>query len=597
MYQVSEAFREEMKRKQRVEHIRGLIGDIVVDDHNFLDLEYSNRCTDTRDVTFGSAYIGQIVANLINVNIPRGSWRGLPFSLSYGLELDDDVVEWVPVGVFTISEAVWTDHGIKVTASDILAKLDIAFNAGTTYGTLYDLLAYAAKMTGIELGQTEAELNALPNATDQLGLYPNNDITTFRDFVSWLASACGGFATANREGKLIIKSWGDLETVDTITAHDRIVGSNFSDYSTSYSGISLEDQESGGLEYYIASDAVGTVIALGNNPFLQYGVTDVKTAQRQALADVAASIRYTPFSISLLNCPVYDLGDLIVCDGGIAGDEPLTCAVMAINWQLKQTIELKGIGADPSLTSGKNKTDKALAGLKNKTSENEVVTHTFVNSQALTLKDDVEAQILKIMFSTVKPKVVSLFHEINLDLTITDESGIASCTAYYYLNGVLEGYQPVATWNNDGKHILSLMYFLKDLLSGSSNEWVVKLKIDGGTATIGRGDIHAILQGQGLVALGKFDGLIELSDEYEPLTLGIPLADLSDRLVSIEKITPIRITASDTISPYVLGIPLVELAEGNMTLIAKPVQFTRVLEDEETERITEDGESIRLTEV
>ena len=514
MYQVSNAFKTMMKKAQRVEHVRGTIGSASFTDDNLISLSYSNRCSDTKDVTFGSAYIGQIQAIFRGLNIARGYWRGLTITLEYGMELDNEhTTEWVPCGVFYITQAEWTDTGINITACDVLSLLDKPFVMSTTTGTVYDLLKLVERDTGVICGMTQEECEALPNGDQLLGLYVQNDITTYRDFVSWIAYTVGGFAVASRDGKLLVKSFADSALVDTFVSRNRIIGSVFSDYSTEYAGISIQDADVGATLYYSPPGATGSYISLGFNPLLQYGTTAIKETQRMAVATVAASIQYTPFSISLLNCPVYDLGDLIKCSGGVAGVTDLTCCVMSIEWSLKNTINLQGFGADPNLIAGKSKTDKALNGLRSQARENETVIHIYENSRQFNLGDGEEEAVVSIEFATVKPTRVLTFTEVNFDLTITDPTGIASATAYYYLNGQLQGYQPVGTWNNDGKHILSLMY---PLLSAGSTayEWKVALEVDGGTATIDRGDVHAVLEGQGLVALDQFDGLLTLTDTY-----------------------------------------------------------------------------------
>lgn len=161
------------------------------------------------------------------------------------------------------------------------------------------------------LGVTREEVEAMPNGTEVLGLYPNNDIKTYRDFVAWIAQVLGGFATASRKGELLIKSYANAERVDTLRPRDRISGSVFSDYTTLYDGISIVEIDSKETKYYSVNGGQGSVINLGSNPLLQYGTEDVRTEQRMRLARVARSVHYTPFNISVLNTPVYDLGDII----------------------------------------------------------------------------------------------------------------------------------------------------------------------------------------------------------------------------------------------------------------------------------------------
>lgn len=581
----SAAFTLAMKDAQRVEHVRGTVGSVSFNDSNIIALNYSNACADGKDVRFGSARIGQLDIKFCGLGITRGEWRGRQLALEYGLQLADGTTEYIPIGSFTIAKADWTDTGVNITAYDCLAGLDVPFTASTTSGYIFDLLELAETLTGITNGRTTAECSRLPNGREYLGLYPQNDIKTVRDFISWVASAVGGFVTAGRDGSFLVHSFAESELVDTFQSRDRVVGSIFSDYVTNYDGISITNTD-GSIQYYSsAASTGGASIAVGANPLLQYGVDEVKTRQRQALAEVAHGIAYTPFNIAILNCPVYDLGDIVRCEGGVAGGS-VDCCVMGIEWTFKNTTTLKGFGADPNLAAGKSATDKALQGMASKAKENELVIHTYINASDYELEDTEEQTVIDIDFATIKASRVTMQHEINLDLLVTDDK--ATVTALYYLNDVLEYYQPVDTFSESGKHIISLMYFLETLSEGTSYEWKVKLRIDGGTGTIDRGDVHAWLQGQGLVALNDFDGLIELEDTYTPIIGGQDIVSLAEFL-DIDRITPRGITASDTIADITGGQDIVTLAD-NMALTRIKEQFFIVTEDGDN-LATEDGDT------
>jgi len=161
--------------------------------------------------------------------------------------------------------------------------------------------------------------------------------------------------------------------------------------------------------------------------------------------------------------------------------------------------------------------------------------------------------IITINFSTVSPKTVKILHEIMLYVSITDASGIASCTAYYYVNDVLEDYHAIDSWNHDGYHLLHLLYFLENLLSGRTYEWKVVLEINGGEATIARGGIHALLEGQGLVASASWNGTLECEDTYTPLVLGHDLATITDTVTALGTQSPQSIAVTDIVGTIVLG--------------------------------------------
>lgn len=520
MYNVSEAFLTALHKKARFERLRGTVGNITFTDYNVVSMSYSNRCSDTADVSLGSCYIGQLEATFVNLLIPRGDWRGKVISLEWGLVLADESVEYIPVGQFTVTEATWSNIGVSVKASDNIAKLDKACDLTNTTGEMYGLMTLAAQECGLTLAQTKAQIEALTNGTEIMGLYPDNDIKTWRDFVAWVAQAGACFAYADREGKLALKSWAALSAVDSLTESEREYQTTFSDYTTRYDGISVVNIDDQTTTYY-SNGQGGAVINLGSNPFLQYGTDETRARMRQAIADGIANVEYTPFNSGVLSNMAYDLGDILTCSGGVAGSETLSCCVMAIDWTSKNLTTFQGFGADPSLTSGKSKTDKVLDGMIKKTTENEVVIHTFENADDFVLDDDDLVDILTIRFATINPKIVNLWHEIELYVEADPlGDGVVTCQAFYYLDDEPIAYSPITTWDNDGFHLLHLLYFLRNLEGNSAHKWEVKLKVNGGTATIDVGDIHASLYGQGLAAVGTWGGLIEVSDEYSGILSG-----------------------------------------------------------------------------
>ena len=551
MYQVSADFLAALHAPARFEHVRGTIGTASFDDSNVISLSYSNRCSDTADVSLGSCYIGQMEATFTGVTINRGEWRDKVITLEWGLVLEDESVEYIPVGVFTVTEATWSGTGVSVKASDNIAKLDRPCGVTSTSGSIANLLELAALDCGLTLAQTKAQIDELPNGDQLFGLYPESDIKTWRDFVSWVCQLFGGFAYADRTGKLAVKSWGALTTVDSLTDTEREYQTTFSDYATSYDGVSvvsIADQ----VTLYFTNGHGGSVINLGSNPFLQYGTKETISEQGGNIADAVGYIAYTPFNSGVLSNMAYDLGDVLTCSGGIAGAGTLSCCVMAIDWTSKNLTTLQGFGADPSLTSGKSKTDKALSGLMSKTKENEVIIYTFVNADDFELEDSTETDILEIQFATITPKIVNLWHEINLDVEAIDSSQPITCRARYYLNEDLIAYSPVTSWDNDGEHLLHLLYFLASLDSGKPYTWKVSLELGNATGTIDIEDIHASLYGQGLVATDEWSGLINISDVYSFQLDGGMYANITELVTTEQPATADDKSASDTIT-FALG--------------------------------------------
>lgn len=629
MYNVSVDYYRQLHAPARFEHCRGTIGAVAFDDNNIIDMRYTNRCSDTADITFGSAYIGQLTAVFTGLSIERGSWKNRVITVEAGLELTPEVIEWVPLGQFTIASAEWTDQGVSITANDPMEKLDKNLDASNfTPGSVYQMAKYCCDNCGAVFGMTAEEVEQLTNGAEQLSLYFENNVKTYRDFMSSLAAALAAFVTCNRSGQIVFRQYGETP-VDVLSASERIGGSVFSDYSTYYDGVSVVNIADQTLSYYSAGSGDGSAIKLGSNPFLQYGLDYVRDAERQAIAEKAHGLVYTPFTTSILSTIVYDLGDAITCTGGIAGGGNLTCCIMSIDWTLKQAVKFQGFGADPRLATGKSKTDKDLSGIMSKTDTNVIGYYNGRNMAEITLGDQVETTIGEILFAAEKATQVEVWVEAKINVQknegteeqvpvwsevpdpepdpedpepepiITqigwwDNTVQEPMTGHvrYYLDGVLIEYQPIETWNEDGEHTIHYGYFLPSIDEVQTHTWRVTLELDGGTGEIAVDDVNILLKGQALVGTEFWDGTITAQDQADtPDIRPLTPADYEDTPeITIydgeDMITP---AAADEIqTPDIRPLTPAEFEE-SVRIVLNNLLFNIVTENDVANIVTEDG--------
>ena len=62
----------------------------------------------------------------------------------------------------------------------------------------------------VELAQTREYIEALPNGTETLSIYPDNDIETYRDVLYYIGQVLGGFFVINRAGELELRKYGNV---------------------------------------------------------------------------------------------------------------------------------------------------------------------------------------------------------------------------------------------------------------------------------------------------------------------------------------------------------------------------------------------------
>lgn len=584
MYNASPEFLGELKQNSRIEHLRGTIGGKSFSDENILSMNYTNRCSDTKEVSFGLAYVGQIQISLCDIDIPRGSWNNLRISLQYGLDIFNGTeaeTVWVPVGVFYVSEALWTDTCINITANDAMTKFDKLIVANEITGAIYSFLNWACSMCGVTFGMTPEECAELPNGNEFLGLYPESDIQTYRDLIGWCAQTVGGFATIDRNGALVVRSWASSSIVDTFTAGDRIVGSSFSDFETNYAGISIVNMEEKTTSYYGQGD--GVVINLGSNPLLQFGTAETKDRQRNALRAVAQGCQWTPFRCSLISNPIYDLGDLISMTGGVAGDDSLTCCIMSINWTPKGLTEFQGYGSDPALASGKSKTDKNIAGLSGSTNTDKLSVVHYVNADAYAFESE-WVRIARLRIGVANNQIAQLFGVIRLNMS---SAGIVRVR--YLLNS---DYLPFIHVCQFPVGLDTITLYLPIALTNIIvNQLDVEIMSDDGTGIIAVDNVQIGLQGVGVTS-GEWDGYIDAADSYFfPFQNGIGF-NYEDEAEVTTSSSILPITARDTAAfPLQAGL-VFGYAETNNTRITMEGRVFRITTEDGRRLATEDGQNI-----
>lgn len=528
MYQVSEEYLKQTKRKVQTFRLAGTVNKIAFTNHDILSGSFTitNQCSEQNDVKIGSVYIGELKCTFKpDLQVP--DWTNAQIIVSEGLLIGGTAWEDVPLGVYTVSEANDTEYGVDITAYDNMARFNRSCTVDITIGTPYELLTLACTTCEVELGLTQADVDALPNGTESLSLYTENDIETWQDFVFWVAQATGTIATMDREGKLVLRSYTQ-NVVDTLTNHERFTGSKFSKFETRYSGLSCVNMADDTTSYYGSNPDNYLTYNLGSNPFLQYGVDSYKEQIRRAVLTALLQIDYVPFETSCLCGAMYDLGDIIRCTDGIAPGK-LGC-VMMYDYTFNGGYKITGFGSDPALATAKSKTDKNLEGLRNNVSTNEILFFNYENASAIQIGDGESKAIIDIRFTSSVSIGVLFQAEILLEATATEADVIG--TIEYTLNEVtIIGYNPTETWKN-GKHILSLMYMLM-IDANSINRWLVKLSIAGGSIAIAQGAVRAVIYGQGLVGTVEWDGFITVEEKLTQIAVLDSLTVSKDMICTV----------------------------------------------------------------
>lgn len=178
------------------------------------------------------------------------------------------------MGIYEISEANRTIRCLEIKAYDYMLRFEKDFNTTDTIGNAYEIIMLCCKACSVEFAHSQTEIETMPNGSEVLSIYSENDIETYRDVLFYTGQVLGGFFCINREGKLELRKYGN-EPVMNISNKQRF-SSGFSDFITRYTAVSSTNLKIQEAEYYALETDDGLTMNLGVNLLLQFGLEETR---------------------------------------------------------------------------------------------------------------------------------------------------------------------------------------------------------------------------------------------------------------------------------------------------------------------------------
>lgn len=418
MYPVSEAFLQAVQENTRryswsgrITTTKGAIYEFGADDIVKGSGYISSQCCGSTEIELGTVYAVEMGITLLS-DIDRYTLEDALVEVFYHLRLSDGSYEEIPMGIFEVSEANRNIKTLELKAYDYMLRFDKNFNGFETIGTVYDFVNLCCKACKVEMAQSQAEYEAMPNGTELLSIYTENDIETYRDVLYYVGQVLGGFFCINREGKLELRKYGNEPVVELETKHR--FTSSFSDFITRYTAVSSTNMKTETAEYYHLNPDDGLTLNLGVNPLLQFGLKETREQLCMNILNDLSVVDYVPFDSETTGNPALDLGDVIRFKGGQA-DENRISAITSMQCKIGGKHTLKGVGKNPRLAHAKSKNDKNISGLLNQIIDNKeagkIGIHTFTNASSFTVGES-DVKIISIEFAPNETVMAQFFGSV-----------------------------------------------------------------------------------------------------------------------------------------------------------------------------------------
>lgn len=594
MYNVSDKFKNAIKASNRKSSIYGVLTtsngtEYLLNDGNIIkdSLYITNQIVNNNKLTFGAVYAGEC-GLVINSTIDRYSLFGARLELTFMLELEDGTEELLPLGVFTVDAPERIGSKIKLTAVDNMSKLDITVNEDVN-GGLYELLLYISTKCGVELAQTQEELEALHiNATNQNYTIQQDKIDTYRDALSFLSMVICANATIDNTGKLKIVQYA-TSACDSNNGSTRLNNCKFSDYTTRYAGVRARFFADENYAPYSAinPDIDGLILDLGDIPVVG-GTADTKNATIKAMCDTISQIAYVPATLYISSNPAYELGDMITCKNVNNTSDSVNTYVMAYKYDYRKKETINCYGDNPLLQNIKDKSKS----LNTSDLEAQIATKQMVIVNATNISDITIYQEFK--------ELVALNFSVHSDcrpiciFTIPFSIDVDGYVEF----GLYDGLMPLdnATYKGHyekGEHFATFMY-LDDMKKDARRSMRVQAKcyaditsvtrtqdaklkaIENGWSLIVAGTpteledivvdtteptvivkalaVKAIAYAQGINVKGEWDGALEFKDELVniPLISNMSVSTFEDN-VSVNTQIPIPSSIAEIFAEVALN--------------------------------------------
>ena len=361
-----------------IQHIRGTLKlasgteiDLAAGDHIDGTPQIDQKCVENDDTfMFGQMYVGTLDIILDNIAYgSSGAFRGAQITLDFGVETGEDTVEWLPLGVWDITsvDKLIGDHKWQIKAADRLNRLRTAINDNTVgIIKLSAIIDSVKQIANVEFQQTVDQIAALIGK-------PANNIrcvefsSTCWEEVRQIAQLMGGFAFANRAGKIEFRKFG-TSPVLTISADKR---HNFKPPESVYKVDSVSYTDSKGHTYTSPSQNGTAAIGFSSNKYIFTGSENYSEYYSEWIDPIAANFSqgwYTG-TCDYYGDPALDLGDMIALTGGLADEDTLPMLITGISWGFRapQNITSAGLpdtGSGSSYSGGSSSQTAVTAVLR-----------------------------------------------------------------------------------------------------------------------------------------------------------------------------------------------------------------------------------------
>lgn len=298
-YKVSSKYKEQVFSNDPSSEIRIKVNGTEINSYDYVkELKQKDSCFESDTFSLGSAIIDVITLELDNLALNCKPEEVKNVSIDYGEVYEDETIEWIPIGVYDVVMEPDTSSSdcTTFTLYDYMNRLDVEYDGSEIVPcTRYELYLDICSKCGVEAGND----NFL-NGDVMVNVYDNT--LTARNYMQFLSERAGGFAKADRTGKICIKSFNETDVITLTEDEEDLIELENYDSLKTITGVIYENA----ITKYEYGNSDGEVVYLSDeSPFV------CEAEEVEKIYNTLNGLAFQSANFKMFIDPSWDTGDVI----------------------------------------------------------------------------------------------------------------------------------------------------------------------------------------------------------------------------------------------------------------------------------------------
>lgn len=297
-YATSSAYKNKIYAEDSSCDLKIYINDTLIDPDYVREVKLDDSVFESDAFTLGSAIIQKVTLKLDNSCLPCLPREITKVKIDFVLDIGNSQTETIPIGLYELGSDPDTsnDDYTILKLYDYMNRFEKEYDGSNVVPcTRYELLEDMCNSCGVVLGSAD-----FLNSDVVVNTYDST--ITAKTYLSFISERAGGFAKIGRDGKLYIKSFADVDTIQVSGNDTASVNINSCDPLKVITKLVYEDATH---KWEVGNNTGLTIYLSSENPFT------ITEEEVNRIFNSIDGLSFQSIDLKMWGDPAYDTGDII----------------------------------------------------------------------------------------------------------------------------------------------------------------------------------------------------------------------------------------------------------------------------------------------